>query len=211
MLASWFVFPAVSLNLIGTAHYIAAVIRGTARPNKVSWLLWAVVPGIAFAAEVSEGVGLESVMTLVVGLAPLTVFLTSLAVPRSYWRLRASDFVCAGVSLAAVAAWRMTRDGNTAIVLSVIADAAAGLPTVRKAWRHPDSENALTFLLATGSAAITLLTVRTWGFANYGFPLYMLIASATLYVLIQFPLLRPLASRRGRQPGEHSDPATERP
>jgi hypothetical protein len=56
----------------------------------------------------------------------------------------------------------------------VAADAAAALPTIRKAWHDPDSEDVLFYVLVGTGATITLLTIRSWGPSGWAFAGYML-------------------------------------
>jgi hypothetical protein len=57
-----------------TAVYLRDTLRGTTKPNRVTWLLWAVAPLLAAAVELSEGVGLRALPTFMVGFMPLLVF-----------------------------------------------------------------------------------------------------------------------------------------
>lgn len=186
MLNENFVFVAVAINLVGSSSYLVATLRGQARPNRVTWFLWALAPLIAFGAERGEGVGHASLMTFMVGAGPLLVFLASLVSRHGSWQISRLDVACGVLSLVAVALWLATRDGTVAIALTIAADGLAALPTVVKAWRHPRTESPWVFWLGATSAAITLLTVDHWDFAHYGFPVYILAICGTLAVLITF-------------------------
>jgi hypothetical protein len=49
-----FVWLGAALSMLGAASYCRETLHGRVRPNRVSWLLWAVAPLIAFAAQVSD-------------------------------------------------------------------------------------------------------------------------------------------------------------
>ena len=87
----------------------------------------------------------------------------------------------------------ITRLGNLAIVLAILADGLAAVPTLVKAYVAPESENYIGFLASAGSAAITLLTVKAWTFATFGFPLYIFVLGVALTALIKFRLGRRLS------------------
>ena len=74
MIDEKFVLLALLLNTYGDLKYLVATIKGQIKPNKVTWLFWAIAPMVAFSAEISKGVGWASIMTLSVGLNPLLVF-----------------------------------------------------------------------------------------------------------------------------------------
>jgi hypothetical protein len=42
--------------MFGIFFYIKATLRGETKPNKVTWLMWAIAPLIASAAAFSDGV-----------------------------------------------------------------------------------------------------------------------------------------------------------
>jgi hypothetical protein len=178
------------ITVTGSASYARDTLRGRTQPNRVTWMLWTLAPLIAFAAEVTQGVGLESLMTLAVGVGPLLVVIASFLDARAYYRLTRFDAVCAGLSVAALVAWGVTGTGDVAIVFSILADFFGLVPTLRKARREPESESASAFLASGCGAVITLLTVSVWSFANVGFPLYILAADSTLSTLILAPRYR---------------------
>jgi hypothetical protein len=125
-------------------------------------------------------------MTFMVGFGPLLVFTASFVNRKSVWKLGKFDFFCGGLSFLGLLLWVLTREGNIAIVFSIVADGLAALPTVLKAYKEPETESYPVFLLAAISAIITLLTIDTWTFANYGFPLYILCICLLLTTLIKF-------------------------
>lgn len=181
MLSPWFVLVAAAFNAVGTVAYAAGTLRGRIRPNRVTWFLWALAPLVAFAAQLTEGVGIRSLTTLMVGLGPLVILGCSFIGRNAYWASSRFDLACGGLSLLGLVLLPLLRDGNVSIMLSITADAWAAAPTVRKAFRWPDSEGRRVYLLAAASAAITLLTVDELSFAGCGFPAYMLVLSGTLF------------------------------
>jgi hypothetical protein len=141
---------------------------------------------IIFAAQIQEGVGLRSLMTCIVGFNPLLIFIASFVNKQAVWKLTSFDFACGGCSLAGLVLWLASGHSNIAIVLSIVADGLAALPTIVKSYSHPDSESWLNFFAAGIGSAITLLTIKTWSFATYGFPLYLLLICMILTLLIRF-------------------------
>ena len=70
MIDRHFAILAAMVTVTGSAGYALDTLRGRTEPNRVSWPLWAIAPLIAFAAELSEGVGIKGLMTFGVGLGP---------------------------------------------------------------------------------------------------------------------------------------------
>ena len=81
-----------------------------------------------------------------------------------------------------------------AIAFSLLADCMAAVPTLRKAYRDPHTETWMAFLCSGISAGITLLTITDWDFATAAFPIYILVMSGVLFILVRFPHLRPTSA-----------------
>lgn len=192
MIDDHFVIFGAMLNLIGSGTYAIATLKGNTKPNRVTWFLWALAPLIAFAASVKDGVGLPSLMTFMVGFGPLLIFLSSFVNRKAFWQITKLDIICGVVSVLALLLWLVTGSGFLAILFSIIADLIAGIPTLIKSYRAPETENYSVFLFGSISAAITLLAIDKWEFSYYGFPVYILAICFTLFILIKFPRFRPI-------------------
>lgn len=188
MLDERFVLLGVLLNIVGGLDYFIKTLQGKVKPNRVTWLLWALIPFIAFAAEINQGVGMQSLLTFMVGFNPLIIFIASYINKNSVWEIKRLDIICAVISLVGLFFWMVTKVGNIAIIFSILADAFAGIPTVIKSYRHPESEDYKIFMFGMLSAIITILTVKQWNLANYGFPLYIFSINILLTMLIRLKL-----------------------
>jgi len=186
MLNENFVILGALLNVIGTISYLIQTIQGKVKPNRVTWGLWALAPLIVFIAEIKQGVGIQSLMTLILGFNPLMVFLASFVNKKSFWKLGYLDIICAILSLSGLILWYLTKIGNVAIIFSILADGLAAVPTMAKSWCAPETEDYKVFLLTAISAMITLLTVKIWTLAYYGFPTYVFLICLVMFVLIKF-------------------------
>lgn len=186
MIPSFFVIIGTLICSLGAVAYLVQTVRGKVRPNRVSFLLWSVVPMIAFAAQLSQGVGLEALMTFSTGFLPLTIFIASFVNKKAEWKLTRFDVACGILSLAGLVLWLATSEGNLAILFSIVADAFAAIPTVVKAWRYPRTEIAWPWLATSVGVVLTLLTIPVWTFANSGFILYILVLNVLIWVLVQF-------------------------
>ena len=180
------------INFVACLSYVRAILKGEAAPNRVTWFLWALVPLIAAAAQWRSGVGISTLVVLSVGAGPACVVLASFVGGKGLWRLGPFDYVCGACSLAALALWALTGDPVTAIVLSILADAAAALPTVRKAWLEPATENRPAYLIALVGMIVGILSVREPTFSAYAFNAYLLAASGTLVLILYWPRKRSL-------------------
>jgi len=195
MLDPKFAIIAGIVDLFGTATYAVGTWRGTTKPNRVSWVLWTVVPFIAFIAQLNQGVTYQAGITCAAFLGPLLVLIASFKDRHAYWRISRFDYACGALSVLAILLWAITKTGNVAIALSIAADGLASIPTIIKAYHHPGTESPTAYVVGVLAAIVTLLTITNWSFASFGFALYILVDCLILSALVVFPRIR-LPSQR---------------
>ncbi len=180
------------INFLACLNYVRAILKGEATPNRVTWFLWALVPLIAAAAQLQSGVGISTLVVLSVGAGPACIVLASFIGGKGSWSLGPFDYVCGACALAALALWAITGDPVTAIVLSILGDVAAALPTLRKAWLAPATENRSTYLISFVGMVLGIFSVQETTFAAYAFNAYLVAASGALVLVLYWPRRRPL-------------------
>ena len=196
MIDERFVILGAIINLAGSLSYVIDTVRGKVQPNRATWVLWSLAPMLAFAGELSKHVGLRSIVTFMAGFMPMLILAASFFNKKSVWKLEPFDYYCGGLSLLGLIFWVITGEGNLAIIFGIIADLFAALPTLKKSFLYPETENYLAFVGAEISAVIGLLVIDDWSFANWGFPMYVLLICGTFIVLIKFKLGKYLFAKK---------------
>jgi hypothetical protein len=184
MLPEWFIYVGTLISFLGGLSYVRLTLLGKVQPNRLSWLLLSIVPMIAFFAALSEGVGKQALLSFIVGFNPLMIFLASFVNKKAYWKLDKFDYYCGFFAILAIVVWALSGSGILAIIFSIIADLSAGLPIFKKAFTHPLSEAYVVFLFGIVNSLLVLLTIDTWSFATYAFPLYIFIFNVLLVSVI---------------------------
>ena len=195
MLNQNFVIIGALIGAVGSLAYLIDTVRGKVKPNRVSFLLWSIAPLIAFAAQIKQGIGLESLMTFSTGFLPLTTFIASFVNKKAEWKITRFDLVCGLLSILGLILWLVTKVGNIAITFSIVADALAAIPTLVKAYKYPDTELAWPWIATVVGVVLTLLTLKELTFANSGFIIYILIVNTIIFSLVQFRLGEKLGSK----------------
>jgi hypothetical protein len=168
--------------------YLISTIKGKTKPNKVTWLLWALAPMLAVSAQLKQGVGLIALPSFMAGFNPALIFIASFVNKKSQWNIGKLDITCGLLSLGGLILWQVTQVPNIAILFAIIADGLAALPTIIKSYTNPETENSVAFYAGSFSALTALLTIKVWDFAHFGFPTYLASVCIILVLLIQFKL-----------------------
>lgn len=190
MISENFVWLALLITVFGCGFYFLDTIRGKVKPNKVTWILWAINPLIAFAAEAHQLVGIQSLFTFMIGFTPLIIFFASFVNKKAYWKITRPDIICGLFSILGLSLWYFTKVGNLAIVFSIVADAFAALPTLYKSYKNPETENSFAYLTASISGLITVLTIRHWNFETYAFPAYIFLINILIILAIKIQFMK---------------------
>jgi hypothetical protein len=184
MLDSALVIAAIFLRLLAGADYLVATVRGTVKPNPVTWLFWGLSPMIAFAAQVQYGLQPASWVTFALGLGPLLIFAITLTKnKRQRWKIGLFDILCGVSAFIGIVLWQVTSDPVLALSFGILADILGGIPTVYKAYIKPQTEKALPYLLSVASMAVTMLTIRDWSYVSAGFTIYIFCINVVIATL----------------------------
>lgn len=180
----YLVLLGATANIFGGYYYIKDTLAGTTKPNRVTWLMWSIAPLISTAAALTAEVTWAVVPVFMAGAVPLVVFFSSFKNKSAYWRLQKFDYWCGLFSLLALVLWLATKEPLVAIILGMVSDGFAVLPTFIKSWTNPDTESAIAYSTGVFSALTGFAAVNTWNFSEFGWPIYLVIANASLLVAI---------------------------
>jgi hypothetical protein len=186
MLDQRFIFVAMALSAYGTVSYIRAVLAkdSTVRPHRITWGLWTVEGVLAFISETQQHVGLAALTTLMLGLMPGFVLLTTFIAKNGTWEVTTFDYVCGGLSVLGLIYWLASNQPLIGLLSFVVADQLAALPTLRKAWLNPESEQSQPFLMGSLYTGITLLTLPEFTTAGAAFPGAICVLDAIIAFLV---------------------------
>jgi hypothetical protein len=177
----YLVFVAAFATLLATFVYVRSMFKGGAKPNRVSWFMWSIAPFIATAAAISNGVGWAALPVFMSGLSPFLIFTASFVSKKAHWTLASFDYVCGVLSGLALVLWYVTEDPNVAIAFAIASDGLASIPTLTKAWKHPETEVAWPFMVGVFNASTSFFASAIWAFSVYAFPTYLIVINILLF------------------------------
>jgi hypothetical protein len=170
-------------NIVGTW-------QGRWGSSLASWAIWAALGWVGFAAQLQMGAIVGAML-----LAPVAAVSTAVAIgalrarrfappPDEFSWQRTVDVICAiGAGAALVALLFST--GRQALVLTIVTDAIAAIPTYMAAHRQPDSLPTAPFTAGAVSAVLTLAAAPSWGFDDAGYAVYLYVMCRGLVWLIR--------------------------
>lgn len=183
-LALLFGLAAALTGMVSFLPYIVDILAGRTRPQRSSWLIWAVVTTLALVSQAAEGATQSLLFSGAQAIVTVAVF--GLSIRRgtgSY--MNPGDAVAIGVCTFAVIIWQMTNVPAFALACAIGVNSVAGALTVLKSYRAPETETLMTWVLGVVASAFGVLSVGSFdpilmAYPVYLFCLYLAVATAVL-------------------------------
>lgn len=172
---------------ISILPYIISIFRGTVKPNRISWFIWSVI-GFAFwlitpptADEVTK------MLTLIFMINPTVVFILTLFKGENTKPDNLEKFSLT-IGLSAILIWYVFKESSGAfpIIVAILADFCALIPTLRFVFSSPSEEKPLAWILFSLGFLIALFAIENHSIESTLLPAYMAIGS----FFVVFPLVR---------------------
>jgi hypothetical protein len=182
---NWHLALAAAASLIAFSSmvpYVRDIFHGTTRPNTITWLLWLFIQIIAISAQFYEGASWSVIFVIADGINIVIVLAISLG-GYGYRAWNAFDVGCGALGVVAIIAWQATGDGVLALIFAVAADSLAALPTLRKSFQDPWSENPEGWALTALAAGLGVAATAQYNVANLLFPSYLFLINFLTFAL----------------------------
>lgn len=173
------------ITLAAFIPYILDTLSGKAKPNRASWIVWAVLGVIITASYYSIGARETMWLPIATMLGQIAVALLSLKYGSGGWT-KLERACLAGGALGLVL-WAIFNSPITALVLTVLIDVAGSMPTLRKAYFRPESESLLTWVMLLAANVFNVAALPEWTLGLALYPVYLLVLSAVIITLMFWP------------------------
>jgi hypothetical protein len=169
-------------SVANTVPYVRDVVRGTTRPHRGSWLIWAVTASVVYASQRADGATWSLIMAG--AQAVLTAFVFLLAIRRGEGGMGARDASLIVLAAAGVAGWIVVDEPLVATACVIAADLIAAGLMVPKTYRDPSSETFATYALASVGGVLAAGAVGTGDPSLLLYPLYFCAINGAIALLI---------------------------
>lgn len=153
---------AVFLTFAAYVPYYRDILKGRTHPHVYSWSLWGLLTVLIVALQIKGGAGPATYITASAGL--LCVGVVVLSIRSGKKDITLSDTIVALLSLVAIGFWLIADQPVISMLLVIIADMLAFIPTVRKSWHKPHSETLSLYVTNTLRFGLGVLAVKEYTF-----------------------------------------------
>ncbi len=177
---------ATSLSmLLGAAAfvpYLLSVKKDTTRPHPYTWLILCLTQATATAGLFAGHAGLISYGFLTGTAMTGIIFLLSLRHAKE--NIARGDNLILAAALIAMSMWWILDHHRVAIFMVSIIDFIAYIPTIRKVWRDPKSENAIAWTLFALSFLFALLALESYSLLTVPYLIAVLLADTIIATIV---------------------------
>lgn len=156
---------------------------GKTKPHAFSWLVWGILAGNGFFAQVSAHGGIGTWVTGMTSIASLTIccfaFRMGAIKPTRF------DWIMLSIALMGLLLLLVVKDKEIALCLTLFSLAAGFAMNIRKAYLKPGEENATAFWLNTLKFVPAIFALSSFTFLTVAYPLVAAFGNAAVALVVQ--------------------------
>ncbi len=175
-------YLATIIGIIGYIIYYVQIFGGKVKPHAFSWFVWAILTGIAFAAQVSEGGGPGAWVTGMTTLACIGIAMIAYVKgKRDFPRF---DWIALISSACSLFLWYITKDPMWSVILVSVTDGLGFLPTYRKAFYKPYEESASAFVFGVIKFIPAIFALDSYSISTVLYPASLIVLNGIFIAVL---------------------------
>ena len=172
----------IVIAVIGYVPYFVDIFRGKTKPHAFSWLVWGLLTGIAFVAQVVDGGGYGAWVTGLTSVVTIAIFI--LALLKGTRDIKRFDWMALSVCFLGIAIWGITKEPLYSVILVTVVDAVAFVPTFRKSFMRPGEETVSLFFLSALKFIIGIIALEHYSVVTWLYPASLVLANGAFVLLL---------------------------
>lgn len=181
-LAPVFGILAVGVAVADTIPYVRDIVRGTTRPHRGTWFVWALLAVVVTLSQHADGASWS--VLVAAAQAGLTFGVFVLSIRRGEGGLTAVDAGLFAIAAGGGVGWAVAGEPVVATLGIIAADLVAATMMLPKTYRDPGSETLSTFALASLSGALAVCAVGRVDPGLLLYPAYLCLVNGTIALVI---------------------------
>ncbi|MDP4000231.1 MAG: hypothetical protein Q8Q11_02255 [bacterium] len=166
-----FLIAAAIITVASVIPYARDILKGTTKPNIVSWLTWTILTAVATIAEFAAH---EYTAALFTSSAVLeTGLIVLLGLRYGYAQYSRFDAICQIGALSGFLLWWLFDSPALAVIAAVAIDFIGALPTVRHSWLKPGEETWSLYAMACIGGVLAIFALSSYNWTSLTYAVYI--------------------------------------
>lgn len=177
---------AAGMAFVGNISYLKDVFKGRVHPHPYTWFIWSIVSLVTFFGQWEKGAGIGALPTGVAESFTIVIFFFSLKhlFGKQEWHFRTVDHFFFAGALLGLIPWYLTKDPTISVVIVVMIDVIAFIPTLEKTWHSPRTEKPLLYEMNVTRHILTLFSLEAYNVATTVHSIAMIVTNTLMSVFI---------------------------
>ncbi len=176
------------LSLISFIPYLLSIIKGDTKPERATFAIWTVVSFILLLSYLASGATDTIWIPLAYTTFQTVVFILSFKYGMG--GLNKLDIACLTGAVIGIILWIITKNPTTTLYISIFLEVLGFIPTFKKSYLYPKTENTLSWSIAAIASTLNLLAVTSFRPEIFLYPIYLFLSDGGMAILLLFPKLR---------------------
>lgn len=170
------------IAIVGNIPYLIDVIKKRVEPHPYTWLVWTIVSGVTFFGALAKGAGVGAIPTGAAEIFTVIIFILSLK--YGFRNIRRIDTYFLIIALLGLVPWALTKDPTISVIIVVMIDLVAFIPTLRKTWKKPKTETPMLYSMNVVRHILTLFSLQAYNIATMLHSIAMIIVNSFMTLMI---------------------------
>jgi hypothetical protein len=162
--------------------YIVAIIRGTTKPSRATWFIWAFI-GIVLAVSYKAS-GAESTIWVPVSEAIAPTIIALLSIKYGTGGTDKTDLLAFFGSFVSIILWWKFDSPLMALITNLVIDFFAAIPTIIKSYKSPKEEDKIAWTFTQMGNVLNLLAIDRMVLGVIIYPLYTFLIDGIITSLL---------------------------
>lgn len=185
------------LSFLCFIPYIVTILLGKTRPNRASWWIWAINGSILASSYYVAGASNTLWLIIFSVIAQYIIAILSFKYGKGGWTF--FDRACLMGASLSLTLWFGLKSPMSAIVLTLLTDLLGALPTLKKSYYEPETEDMLTWIIYVVASILNVIAIEQWFLAIVLPPIYVLFINTAILVMLLRSQIGVLLNRQGWQ------------
>lgn len=190
------------IAVIQAIPYIVDIFRGHTKPERMTYFIWFIVDALLITSYISVGATTTIWTGLVYVATGFIIFLLSLKYGMGGFSKL--DIFCLFIALIGMLIWATTSNAVLALCFATFAAKVGYLPTIKKAYFFPETENTLSWTLCAFSSTLNIFALTTFSPIIAIPPILGAIFPASVAYLLLFPIAHAKLAKRKKHTKLHN-------
>ena len=160
------------VSILASVPYTISIFKGITKPNRASWFIWTVVGILLFLSYKATGAHNTIWVPLVYAILP--AFTAILSIKYGIGGFSRIDIFCLIGAMLGILIWLISGTPILALISFIVIDSFGTVPTIKKAYYHPEQENTFAWALMVLANILNVIAIEEMRFSLLAYPIYLL-------------------------------------